>query len=282
MRLKTVSASNRRGDILDISVENPTGLIIRNIEGLGPVKASLVSSKIAGGDGETYHSGRRETRNLIFDLALAPDMATMSVYDLRMELYKYFMPKSPVDLTFKLFDRLTPNVLEQNLEVKIEGYVESLEPNMFTKDPSVKVSVICHQPDFKALDEIIFGGASTADLTETALTYNGTTEVGFLFQLLVDRTISEVTIYARAPDNTLSSATITVPMVLGDILEVSSVLGDKYVVLDKGGYVEPVLYGQSPQSKWLKLYPGVNNFRVYVEGNPVPFDITYREAYGGL
>ena len=74
MLLKTLKVTNSRGFTLDLPLEDISGgFIVKGIEGLGPVKATLVSSSFANMDGEQYHSSRRKARNLIVKLGLDPD-----------------------------------------------------------------------------------------------------------------------------------------------------------------------------------------------------------------
>ncbi len=74
------------------------GFAVESIEGLEPVKATLVSSSFAQIDGAQYHSSRREPRNIKLKMGLEPDYVTDSVRDLRHRLYGFLMPKSEVTL----------------------------------------------------------------------------------------------------------------------------------------------------------------------------------------
>jgi len=283
MLLKTLKVTNSRGFTLDLPLEDISGgFIVKGIEGLGPVKATLVSSSFANMDGEQYHSSRREARNLIVKLGLDPDYAISSVHDLRTQLYNFFMPKTQAKLIFSLFDKFSDSVLTQYLDLEIAGRIESFEPDMFTKQPSVDLSLMCFDPDFFDPNLIIFEGSTVADLTETVLEYTGTVETGVVLTLLPDRSLSEFTIYHRPPDETLRTVYFSYPLLAGDKLEISSVPGSKYITLTRWGVESSLLYAISPQSNWLEIFAGDNNFRVYADGAPIPFSIEYTNKYGGL
>src|SRR5438105_1504033 len=125
MLLNTVKAKNAQGSVLELPLEDPTnGFVVRNISGLAPVKATLVSTSFANQDGEQYHSSRREARNIVLTLGLEPDYAIQGVQTLRDQLYAYFMPKSETTLVFGLFDKFTENLIDQTREKNIVGRIE--------------------------------------------------------------------------------------------------------------------------------------------------------------
>lgn len=283
MLLKKLNVTNARGASLDLPLEDVSGgFVVQEIEGLGPVKANLVSSSFANMDGEQYHSSRREARNIVVKLGLAPDYASYSVQDLRSQLYDFFMPKTQALLRFHLFDRHATNYLDQTLDLEIKGRIESFETALFTREPTVDLSLLCYDPDFIDPNPVIFEGSTVSDLTETVLTYDGMIETGVKFTLMPDRDIPEFTIYHRPPDETLNTVYFSYPLLAGDRVEISSVLGNKYVTLTRGGVESSILYSVSPQSNWLEIFPGDNVFRVYTEGAAIPFEIEYTKKYGGL
>jgi hypothetical protein len=124
--LVAFEVSTRQGDTLTLPLDDvSSGVIVQNISGLAPVKATLVSSSFAGVDGEQYQSSRRETRNITIKLGLDPDPLTSSVSELRQQLQGFFMPKSEIDLTFYRND---------TVDVSIAGVVESFDSELFSQD----------------------------------------------------------------------------------------------------------------------------------------------------
>lgn len=283
MLLRKLDVVNSRGATLSLPLEDiSAGFVVRDIQGLGPVKATLVSSSFATMDGAQYHSSRRESRNILLKLGLDPDYALYSVKDLRDQLYNFLMPKTEALFKFNLFDKFSDNIIEQVLDLEIKGRVESNEPSIFTKEPGVDISILCFDPDFIDPDPVIFEGNTVDDLTETPLEYKGSVETGVAFTLFPDRSMTEFTVYHRTPEDKLRTIYFSHPLVIGDEIEISSILGNKYVQLKRGGVVSSILYAISPQSDWFELHPGDNNIRVYAEGAPVPFTIEYTTKYGGL
>lgn len=272
--LTLVEVRTAQGDLLGMPLGDISdGFVIEEIEGLDPVKATLVSSSFAKMDGEQYQSSRRETRNIKLKLGLEPDYATGSVRDLRLRLYTFFMPKSVVNLKF---------YMSSGLIVDIAGRVESFETPLFTKEPAVDISIVCFDPDFISPILGTLSGMSTATMTETLIHYDGTVESGISMVMPVDRTLSALTIYHRPPDGTLRLLDFSAPLVAGDSLSISTVVGNKSATRTRTATLSSVLYGVSPQSNWIELLPGDNYIRVYALGAGVPFTIQYKNRYGGL
>lgn len=272
--LTAVEVRTEQGQLLSLPLQDVvSGYIIEEIEGLDPVKATLVSSSFANMDGEQYHSSRRETRNIVLKIGLEPDYVNDSVQDLRRGLYGFFMPKSLVNLRF---------IMSDGLEVDIQGRVESFETPLFTKEPEVDISVICFDPDFFDATPVVVSGNSTALTTESLIPYDGTVDTGVLFTLNVNRSLSAFTVYHRDPSGTLRSLDFQAALVNGDIVKVSTVTGNKYARKTTGGTESSALYAVSPQSYWMKFQPGDNYIRVYAVGAAIPYTLTYVNRYGGL
>lgn len=284
MLLNAVKVTNSQGSVLNLPLEDPSaGFIVRSMSGLGPVKATLVSSSFANQDGGQYHSSRREARNIVLTLGLEPDYAIQGVQALRDQLYQYFMPKSKCKLDFHLFDKFTQNIATQTKDLTIEARIEDFDSDLFSKDPSAVISLMCFNPDFVDETLIEFNGPVDTTLTEHVLYYEGTVETGVKFRISPDSDISNLTIYVHRPDGTFTTMDWSYPLLAGDSVEISTIPGSKYVTLTRGGIESSILYAISNQSDWLTLYPGQNSIRVYGSTSaPLAYNIEYTNKYGGL
>ena len=272
--IETLEVRTSQGSLLAVPIDDvESGIYVKEIEGLDPVKATLVSSSFANLDGGQYQSSRRDERNIKLRLGLEPDYVTETVRSLRQRLYQYFMTKTEVDLRFYDSDGLV---------VGIVGRVESFDSAIFTDDPEVYISVMCFNPDFVELDSVIIEGDTVSTNTEMQVDYDGTVETGVQLTMNVDRPITEFTIYHRPPDGTLRSLEFAANLEAGDQLVISTVPGSKFVTLTRAGSDSSLLYAISPQSNWIEFQPGVNNIRVYAEGAAIPYQIEYTNKYGGL
>lgn len=273
--LSKVEVRNLRGDLLTLQLDDITnGMIVKEIQGLDPVKATIVSSNYAQQDGSQYQAARRENRNITMKLGLDPYDGDTTVSQLRQTLYTFFMSKAQVMLRF---------FTSEDLTVDISGRVESMESDFFTQDPEADISIINFDPDFYDPTPVTVTGFHTNDTVPKTIDYVGSIESGMVIALNVINPISEVTIYQTLPTGEIRSMDITVALIPGDVLTISTVTGSKSVILTRGGVDSSVLYGLSPQSPWLQLEPGVNGIQVYATGTPASTaTVTYSKKYGGL
>lgn len=283
MLLSEFTVVNSRGLQLNMPLEDISGgIVVRNIEGLEPTKATLVSSGFARQNGEQFHSSKREVRDIKIQLGLQPADVGMSVQELRDQLYAFFMPPSLAVLSFHQEDRLDETVVTSARDLNIEGRVEEFLCPLFTADPVADISIRCFDPDFYGPDPIEFDGYTTYNTNYTTHTNPGTVESGAIFEIRLDRPLSEFTIYNTLPDGTVEATNISYPFLTYDVLTINSNPGMKSVVLTRDGVESHILYAMTPQSPWLTIHPGANAIRVYAAGSPIPFTLTYTAKYGGL
>jgi hypothetical protein len=254
---------------------------IRGIEGLGPVDAEISTSPFGSFDGEWYQGSSVGKRNIVLTIGLNPNWATQTIEGLRSILYSYFMPKSKIRLEFS--GTHIP-------KVQITGYVESCEPNIFSKDPEMVVSIVCPSPHFTAVTATTVTGNSVSAISSsrTDIEYQGTAETGFLVYLekgaAADMGVgSEIQLVMENPlaqifliKNALVDAT--------QYLEISTVSGSKYA---KRVFTTPspkvnILGGVAPSSTWVKLQPGLNRFAVTANASGGPWTMIYYAKFGGL
>lgn len=274
MTLNKVEVRTEQGALLPLPLEDiSAGYLVQNIDGLDPVPANMVSSSYARLDGEQFQSARREKRNIVFQLGLEPDYSSLTVRQLRNQLYKFFMPRSVANLRFFTDDFPT---------VDIVGRVESFDCPMFVKDPVATVSMLAYDPDFFEPTPISLSGSTTAGTGVSTIDYTGTVDTGILFRLNVNRSISGFTIYHQPVGEQVQTMTVSGNFLSGDIVEISTVPGNKYATVTRGGVLSSVLYTVSPYAIWTRLKTGSNAIRIYVEGAAIPYTIQYTNKHGGL
>lgn len=272
--LTEVEVLTSQGNLLTMVLDDVSdGIVVQNIDGLDPVKATIVTSSFANLDGTQYHASRREDRNIKLRLGLEPDWELDTVESVRKRVYNYFMPKMPLAFTFRT---------SEGLDVDISGRVESCESALFTAEPAMDISVICFDSDFVDPEAIIVPGNTVDDTTNIDITYDGSVETGITFTLNIDRTLTEFTIYSVSADGIIRQMDFAGEMAAGDDLTIVTIPGQKSAMISSGGSPTSILYGVSPQANWIEFQPGLNTFRVYAEGAPIPYTVTYNNRYGGL
>jgi hypothetical protein len=249
------------------------GYQINDIDGLDPVKATLVATSYAGADGENFQSAKTPARNVVIKLDLDPDFNPKSYTDLRKDLYAWFMPKAKITMKY---------YMSSGLIVSIDGIVEDMSSPLFQDDPLVTISVMCYKPDFLDIQMVSLSGHTVSDITNTEIDYPGTVDAGTVLTLNFNRDVSEFSIYNGDEGGGLQQLDFSGTLHSGDQLVVSSLRGNKGITLTRATVSSSYLYGRSPQSSWISLVEGLNQFRVYAVGDPIPYTLEYVARYGGL
>lgn len=146
--IKSVTVINPFGDdplVLNLSTSHEEhGLYIKTIEGIGPDKATINTTSLAMEDGGIFNSAKSDIRNIVINLGFyESSILHNSIEDSRHLTYKYFPKKKEITLEF----------YTDNRDSFIKGYVESNEPDIFSKEEGCQISIICPDPNFYSLDE---------------------------------------------------------------------------------------------------------------------------------
>lgn len=272
--LTKVEVTNRRGNVMTLAIdEDDNPYQVQSIDGLEPVQATLTASSYAGNDGEVFQGAKRAARNLKIKLDLDPDFVNNTFTTLRQGLYPFFIPKSQIKLRF---------YTSTGLYVDILGVVEEFSSPLFEQDPKVEIGVMCYQPDFTDPRIVQVEGVTVDDDTNTILDYPGTVETGTVVTLNLNRPLTNFTIYNVDEGGNMLQLDFTGELLEDDMLVVSSLKGAKGITLTRTGISSSYLYGRSAQSNWIQLDEGLNNFRIFAAGDPIPYVLEYVVRYGGL
>lgn len=207
--IKSVTITNHLGESLILELTRPdlSGFIIKEIDGLGPVKADINTTKRATMDGTAYNSASAGQRDITFQLQFYTT-GIESIEDIRHRSYKYFPLKKQVTIRVETDNRISETI----------GYIESNEPNIFSNQEGCTVVVVCPDPYFYSVNtnETIFYGVEPAfefplfndsptepllelgtvkNKTEENVFNSGDAEVGMSIIMHATGDVSNVTIY---------------------------------------------------------------------------------------
>lgn len=261
--------------VLNITNRPETDLFeVRNIDGLGAVKADVNTTPKGSIRGETFVGNNVGSRNIVMTLGLDPDWNDWTVSRLRRLLDLYFMPETQIRFVFETME-FSP--------VEIFGYIEANDPNMFSKDPEHQISVICPDPDFVSVDNVFIAGRT--DLDPIDVDYKGNLETGFnvLVRTDVAPNPSIISIYRTNPD--LETFVVdnggTMPLDLSHDFMMNSIPGAKFVKI-VGASETNLLNKVTAGSPWLTLKPGINQFQVLANAGTHIWNLSYYEHFGSL
>lgn len=249
---------------------------IKNIVGLGPVKATVNTTPFGSVDGESHHGSSVGKRNIVITVGFNANWIDHTIESLRTFLYEYFMPKSHVSLRF--FSTLRPTC-------EIEGVVESCEPVLFSKQPEMQISIICPQPDFISIVETTLEGNTVDDDSVVEIEYEGTAETGFELEVGVGDpswTYSGNVLVKNITEDVQTLSTETT-LDAANKMMMGSVRGNKYIQSMNGvGFITDLLRVTLIEDKWPELRPGLNQFSVVTLTPNHDWLLKYRNRYGGL
>lgn len=265
--------------LLDEMGQAETDLIqVRNIEGLNPVKASVSGSPLAVIDGTSFTGTNVLSRNIVLTLGLNPNWTEWSYEALRRLLYAYFTPKSLVRLRFSSDD--LP-------DVQIEGYVEDVSVNQFSKDPEFIVSILCPDPHFIAVEPEIITGQTIHEMGDfETINYNGNVPAGILLEVVYVSGSEPESIAIQIGDPAITHFMVDASVNAMKYFQMSSIPMNKFVQnvdLNLGTIVNLLDNIHIQQgSAWPTLEPGENHFHVITDTGVQDFTLQYYERFGGL
>lgn len=303
--IKSVTITNYLGESITLELKNPwkTGIAVKEITGIGPVKADVNMTKISSGDGSRYNSARVDTRNIVFKLIL---LGSPSVEEARQLTYKYFPVKKPVTIVIETDKRIGKTV----------GIVESNEPNIFSEQEETQISVICENPYFtnmlggetklvtffgtepafefpfsnESLEEPLLEFGIIKLRQEEIVTYDGDAETGFVIRMHALGEVRQITIYNTGTRESMKLDTEKLKtitgqgIIAGDEITISTVKGEKYITLLRDGIVTNILNALDKDTDWFQLAKGDNRFAYICEygAENLEFKIEYKTLYEGV
>ncbi len=304
--IHSITVTNPKGESLELELARPekSGLMVRNVDGLGPPKADVVKSSFATVDGGRVHSVKIPERNIVITLAM---MFEPTIEDARQKTYRYFPLKKQVTLRVKTSNR----------DAVINGVVESNEPDIFSEAEETQISIVCVDPYFYELggESIAFNGVlpafefpfSNESLTESLLEFgelrfdtrttfeyigDADTGVDMVIQAVDSKPIGDLTIYNV---DTRESMLIYMSriknligrdLVKGEQVRISTFSGGKDCKLFVDGREKKAINLIDKDSSWFKLSAGNNTFEFVTKDGVgltnVSLTFNYRNAYGGI
>jgi hypothetical protein len=254
---------------------------IRDIDGIGPVKADITTEPFATGDGELMNGDPTVgKRNIVLKLGLNPNWVDQTMASLRRQLYRYLLPKSWTKLRFHSDDMAV---------VDIEGWVETFDPNMFSEDPEIQCSIICPKPDFIEPDATIYYGIVDDGTSELEFEYDGTVPTGF--EVRVNHAVANVAYTGpldismqQEPEAPQVFAIDPVTIDGSSHLKLSTIKNAKRVqkVDNSDGEVTNLLMRVTDESVWPEIKPGTNLFKVAATETGQAWTLAFFNRYGGL
>lgn len=266
-----LTVENQKQDNLVLTQDESNYQVI-HIGGLNPPNAILRLSEVAGMDGTMFGSSKLADREIVITVKINGDVEAN-----RLKLYRFFKTKHYCKLLYKNGAR----------DVYIEGWVESIETDLFAQSQTMQIAVRCPDPYFKAMNEIIsdiskvlglfafpfsFGanGIVADTLTDDAIEFSmyddervvnivnsGESDVGFTITLTAIGDVVNPTIHNVETKERFS---LNFSLVEGDVVTINTRMGEKSVTLLRDGIRTNLINKVGRDSTWLMLSIGDNQF----------------------
>lgn len=283
----TLKIENTNGEIFELT-HDFSNYYVTDVSGLTPPATTINTAKAGIIDGTFFNSASVEERNIVISLTINGDIEAN-----RQKLYRIFPRKTACTVYFK----------NANRDVKIKGYVETIECDPFVKREKAQISIICPRPYFEDLATIYAELAATLALFEfpfaieednpipfseatdypiAEIMNEGDAEAGCIISIEVNDTIQGIKIINTSTQQFfyLDSAFVD-----HDKITISTISGQMGVTRERGGAKTNILNYVGANSTWLRLAPGVNYFTYAIDdGDTEDVEITFEATtlYGGV
>lgn len=304
----SLAVTNYLGDRIKLELGRPenTGFLVKSITGLGPVKANVNTTEVATNDGSMFNSARLSQRNIVIQLAFVHSIYGEDIEEIRQKSYKYFPIKKNVELIIETDNRY----------VRTIGYIESNEPDIFSKQESTQISIICPDPyfysasedgnnvtDFYSIDPVFefpFSNESLSEpllifgeiqiKTEGVITYHGDSEIGVMIYIHAIGPATNINIYNTETREVMSINTTKLEALTGkgivasDDIIINTLKGEKSITLVREGKSYNILNCLDKNTDWFTLVKGDNIFAFTAESGVtnLQFRIENKVIYEGV
>lgn len=306
--IHSLAVTNYLGDRIRLELGRPenTGFLIKSITGLGPVKANVNTTEVATNDGSMFNSARLSQRNIVIQMAFVNTVYGEDIEEVRQKSYKYFPIKKNVELIIETDNRY----------VRTKGYIESNEPDIFSKQEGSQISIICPDPyfysasedgnnitDFYSIDSVFefpFSNESLSDpllifgeiqiKTEGVITYHGDSEIGVMIYIHAIGPATNINIYNTETREVMSINTTKLEALTGkgivasDDIIINTLKGEKSITLVREGVSYNILNCLDKNTDWFTLVKGDNIFAFTAESGVtnLQFRIENKVIYEGV
>ena len=284
----TAKVQNSGGEILTLT-QNERNWQVISIAGLNPPPSQINTTNIAGLDGAKFNSSKLNTRNIVIMLKINGEVERNRQY-----LYNFFRTKENCIFYFA----------NQNRNVSIRGYVETVECDLFSSREIMQASIICPNPYFQSVAEIVSDVSDEAAAFSfpfsinigspipfsvfvegriTNIQNNSESETGMLIQIDFTGSVNSIKIQNT---DTGESMTLNYAFLANDKVFINTKKGEKSIRLLRDGVETNLFSAMAQGSVFFQLHIGDNHFGYSADSGAsdshVSIIFTYSNVYRGV
>lgn len=303
--IKAITVVNPRGESLRMELEKPeeSRFLVINVDGLGPVQATINTTEVVSYDGSIFNSARGSERNIVFSLVFDENY---DVEETRHETYRYFPLKQEIEIVVETDKRIC----------RTRGYVESNEPVIFAQQENASISVLCpnswfedagedglNLTNFYGIDPMFEFPFSNESLSykliefgsirqsfQESLFYYGEVETGFTMTIHATGDVGDITIHDIDTGKSMTVYSDKLESLSGsslssgDDIVICTVKGSKSAQLLRAGKYTNVLNCLGRDTDWFQLHQGENIFGYEASygSENIQFSISVQNLFQGV
>ena len=281
----TLKIENTNGEMWELT-HNSRNYYITSVQGLTPPQTAVNTATAGTIDGTFFNSARVNERNIVITVVLNGDIEAN-----RQLLYKMFPRKTKCTIYFK----------NKYRNVKIDGYVEALEADLFTMREQVQISIICPRPYFEDLITLYTELSKIIALFEFPFSIVTPIPFSEINDIPIARinnigdavcgTKIDIDIYGAVEGLKLINTTNSTYFELnytfqaGDHITINTNSGEMGATLQRAAVTTNLLNYVTQGSTWLKIVPGMNVFTMIMTtgtDEDIKIHFTTSLLYGGV
>lgn len=302
--IKSYTIITDQGNSIKLEMTRPekSGFIISNVDGIGPVKSNINTTKSATKHGAFYNSASLDQRSIVMTFIFC-ETKTESIEDIRHKSYEYF----PIN------ERIEIIVETDKRTLKTEGWVETNEPNIYSSQEGCTVSILCPDPFFYSMsinrttfsgiepnfefpfeneslvEPLLEMGALRTDIVKN-IEYDGDFSTPITITIRAFNAASNVTIHNMKTHEQLQINTSKLEaltgsgIIAGDTIIIDTAQGSRSVTLIRDGVSINIFNCINRDADWFMLSKGINTFAYKAETgeSDLYFSIENKIVYTGV
>ena len=245
---------------------------VKKIDGLDPAKADIFTTNNVGQDGAMYKGARTGMRNIVLYLGYNHNYPgrDANVY-LRGDIYERFPPQGKVRMVFHS---------DNHESIQIEGHVESVQSEIFSRMPDVQISIICPDPYFSSLTRRSTRGVDGQNVVIPRL---GNAPTPFIFR--TDKLVEDCD-FIQLKNATEQYISIYHPFKANDELYINTISGEKQAKVYRWATLHANVLQDVRRGNMGMVFDSRNTWlRVITDGpsvGTVNYSVWYTPKYLGL
>lgn len=283
MRVSAIELVANNVEVMSLGLRQPSSMdryLAKAVIGLDADEIISKFYSFGQVDGKRFYDYTLGPREIVMRVVMNPNyILSERPSDLRDDLYRT-IASSRVGSVKLILKSGATSVAE------IEGQITKFEVPHFSKVPELQLTMKCEDPIFRAItdleldhDSIGLGATEPYEITDAV----STAPHGAYMEIVLQTAQSTFTLQDEDTNpNWKFELAPQGGFFAGDILRISSEVGNRYVTVERAAVVTHLANALVVGSVWPVIFPGINTFYSNYSGNVHWNLVSFRPAYWGV